>query len=416
MRFSGGKPEEILLMSLKTRYSEKIRLDERHLELSRIQFGSHSDATYLNTGSVGHKPLSVLEAIERGWRHLNTNPTLTTYLESEHIETCRQAAADLFEVNSECLFFADSTTQGLQLLISSFLRYAGDEVVTTSREHKSVNTILRYLEDTRGIKVRRLTVDNDLSSEQLCMSILNVISPDTRLILISEIDCHTGWRPDLTILTESLKLLEKPLLVDGAHAPGNGPCRPGRYPLWVGAGHKWLGGPNGTAFVYAERDLIPRLDPLIYGDGFYQLREEDLYDPRRLECRGTADVVKLMGLKAAVELYAGLDQMLISDYQNYLVSYLKESLLSRLPARMRGPSMGLPEGEGQASMITFYFEPDFLKVKDLRQALWDEHRIWVQPDFLGVNPGAGVRISGHYSLSESDIDRFVEALSGYVVD
>lgn len=78
--------------------------------------------------------------------------------------------------------------------------------------------------------------------------------------------------------------------------------------------------------------------------------------------------------------------------------------------------MGLPEGEGQASMITFYFEPDFLKVKDLRQALWDEHRIWVQPDFLGDNPGAGARISCHYGLSESDIDRFVEALSGLVVD
>ncbi len=34
---------------------------------------------YLNTGSCGRKPVSVIAALEEGWRKLNQNPTLTTF-------------------------------------------------------------------------------------------------------------------------------------------------------------------------------------------------------------------------------------------------------------------------------------------------------------------------------------------------
>ncbi|MBZ0294612.1 MAG: aminotransferase class V-fold PLP-dependent enzyme, partial [Anaerolineae bacterium] len=340
-------------MNAKSSYTAKIRLDERHKSICEQEYpdwmAGDLRATYLNTGSVGRKPTSVLEAISKGWRAFNVNPTRMTFIEKEILEEARQAAGQLLGVESESLLFVDNTTHGLQLILGSFLKKPVDELLTTDREHKSVDTILRYLEDTRGVKVRRLNVENDMTSEQFCMSLLNRISPDTRLILVSEVDCHTGWRPDLTLLSESLKLLELPLLVDGAHAPGNGPCRPDRYPLWVGAGHKWLGGPNGIAMVRAEHELIPLLEPVNLGDGFYRYRDAEIYDLRRFECTGTSDVVKFFGLTAAIKLFAGLDQAHIDEYQNYLVSYLKESLLAKLPVTFRSPGFDMPEGERQAS-------------------------------------------------------------------
>jgi selenocysteine lyase/cysteine desulfurase len=57
-----------------------------------------------------------------------------------------------------------------------------------------------------------------------------------------------------------------------------------------------------------------------------------------------------------------------------------------------------------------------VKVPDLKDALWERHRIWIQPDFFGTNPGLGARISCHYSLTESDLDVFVEALQTMIAN
>jgi len=70
--------------------------------------------------------------------------------------------------------------------------------------------------------------------------------------------------------------------------------------------------------------------------------------------------------------------------------------------------------EELSALLAFDFEPSRLLVDDLVQALWEHHRIWIQPDYLLPTPGQGVRISCHYTLSEADIDRFVKALSAFV--
>lgn len=390
-------------------------LDERHSNFVREEFRpDDTSVSYLNWGSVGRKPESVLAAVNQGWRRLNDNPTRVTYLEDDIKENARQSLAELFDVDKECLLLTDSTTQALQLILSSLLTRAGDEVIITSREHGSSRTILRYLEDSRGIRVRTYNVEAGCSTEQMSLELLNLITGNTRLVLISEIDCYSGWRPELTLLNESLKLLDIPLLVDGAHAPGNGPTRPGRYPLWVGAGHKWLSAPNSTGFALVSRDFIPLLNPVWLGDGFYETREAEIYDLRRFEHKGNPDVVKWLGLTEAVRLYQSLDRKHIDAYQKGLVLYLRTRLMLMDGVRVRYPGYHNPEGEEQASMITFHAKPERWKVADLRAALWQDHKIWIQPDFLSPHPGSGGRISCHYSVTRDELDRFLSALESYL--
>jgi Selenocysteine lyase len=248
-------------------------LDERHRAIVEREFPrAFAGVTYLNAGSAGRKPNSVLDAVSAGWQHLNINPTLTTFLEEDWISSARNAAAKLFSVNVKNLLLTDNTTAGLQLIMQSFLKNPGDELITTDHEHGSVKTVIRHLEETRGVVTRMHSLDAGVSSNQFCLNILSSVSERTKLVLLSEIDCFTGWKPDLNTIVESLEMLDVPLLVDGAHSPGHLLSRPGAYPMWVGSGHKWLGGPNSTGFAYVSQELIPRLEPVWLGDYFFNKR------------------------------------------------------------------------------------------------------------------------------------------------
>jgi isopenicillin-N epimerase len=370
--------------------------------------------TYLNTGSSGRKPTCVLDALNQGLKQINRNPTIATFIDETPINNARKAAGTLFNCPPSSLLMTGNSTQGLQLILESFLTKPGDELVTTDHEHGSARTVMRYLEETRGVVIRKYETPKNCSSEQFCFGLLSFVSDRTKLVLVSEIDCFTGWRPDLTTLVDSLELLDVPLLVDGAHAPGHINVRPSKYPMWVGSGHKWLGGPNGTGFTYVSQELIPRLEPVWLGDQFYEKRDQDIYDLTRFECRGTSDVCQWYGLTAAIELHQTLNANHVQNYQRALASLLQEKLSERFPVEFRTPSKEQVPAEELTALVTFNFPEDRVKVKNLRDALWTDHKIWTQPDNLNANPGHGMRISCHYTVTVDDLDKLINALSNYV--
>lgn len=369
-----------------------------------------SGVLYLNTGSCGRKPVSVQSAVDEGLKRLNQNPTLLTFFSPDVKNAARKAAAQLFDLPPQSLILTGSTTQGLQLFMQSFLLKAGDELVTTDHEHGSLRAIARHLEETRGITVRRHTIDSACDSEQLALGLISLLSKRTRLVAVSEIDCFTGWRPDLSYLIEGLSLLDVPLLVDGAHSPGQGACRPSRYPLWVASGHKWLGGPNGTGFAYVSPEMASHIKPTMMGHGYYELLEADEEDLTRFECLGTEDQTRWLGLTQALNLEIRLKPDEIARRQKELMRYLRGRLADLKPVFRRQEPGSIADGQ-QTGMLAFYFEPDRLAVNNLHEALWTRHRIWVQPDFIGASPFHGMRISCHYSLTTENLDNFVQALS-----
>lgn len=368
------------------------------------------EVTYLNTGSCGRKPQSVLSTLQKSWQALNDNPTLTTFLDPASINNARQIASKMFSVAPETLLLTPNTTYGLQMVLASFLLKAGDELVTTDHEHGSLYVIARYLEDTRGITVRKYNVNAFDDSEQHCLGIMNLVGERTKLVAVSEIDCMTGWRPDLSLLQQGVEMLDVPLLVDGAHSPGQGPCNPSRYSFWVGSGHKWLGGPNSTGFLVANRDLIPRLEPVAIGDKYYEKLDEDSFDLGRFEAVGTTDVCRWDGLTRACELHMELTPEAVASAENNLVKYLRDRLQEDLRPHYRVPDRTDSEASENTGLLAFYFDKDRVGTPDLRDWLWSKHQIWVQPDYLNINPGIGMRVSCHIANTTEDIDKLVEAL------
>lgn len=369
-----------------------------------------SEVTYLNTGSCGRKPRSVLSTLQKSWEALNDNPTVTTFIDTTSIEKARRAACKMFGTAPETLLLTPNTTYGLQMVLSSFLQKPGDELVTTDHEHGSLNVIARYLEDTRGITVRRYNINTFDDSEQHCLGILNLVTERTKLVAVSEIDCMSGWRPDLSLLQQGVQMLDVPLLVDGAHSPGQGPCDPSKYSIWVGSGHKWLGGPNNTGFLVAHRDWIPRLEPVAIGDRFYEKLDEDSFDLSRFEAVGTTDTCRWDGLAAACELHMELTPEAVANEQLKLLKYLRGRLQEYLRPHYRIPDRTEAETSESTGLIAFYFDKDRVATSDIREWLYNKHKIWVQPDYAGSTPGYGLRVSCHVSNTTDDLDKLVDAL------
>src|SRR5580704_17383316 len=102
------------------------------LEAVELEFPRNKQTVYLNTGTTGRKPVSVLSSIMDGWQHLNDNPTLTTFLDPAPLENARAAVAGLHKVPERSILLIPNPSQGLHLLMQSFLRNPGDELVTTT--------------------------------------------------------------------------------------------------------------------------------------------------------------------------------------------------------------------------------------------------------------------------------------------
>ncbi len=368
------------------------------------EFPVQQGCLYLNTGSCGRKPQSVVRALSQGWQDLNVNPTLSTFMDESALGDAKQAVARLFDVPLENLLLVQNTTQGLHLVMQSLLLNAGDEFVTTTSEHGSVSTIAQYLMETRGIKIDKVEINPLDGNEALTRKMVERLNVRTKLVLVSEISSYTAWRPELESLEKATKERGIPMLVDGAHSGGQIICRPAQYRLWVGSGHKWLGGPNGTGFVYAAPDLVQQLKPLWLGDEYFKVRTHG-NTLARFESQGTADVVRWRGLTAAVNLQFEIGPEKIYKRELMLAEYLRNAVL-KLHPKFRTPAVA-----PNCALLVMHWTAEQVPVPHLRDHLWRNYKIWVQPDFMNQNPGLGVRVSCHYSVTESDIDKFVDALS-----
>ena len=91
-------------------------------------------------------------------------------------------------------------------------------------------------------------------------------------------------------------------VVDGAHAPGQVSLdlRALGADLYVGACHKWLCAPKGSAFLYARRALQPRLNPLVVSWGYESEAPSASQFVDYHEWQGTRDMAAYLATPAAI--------------------------------------------------------------------------------------------------------------------
>ncbi len=93
---------------------------------------------YLNTGSLGPTPRSILDAVLKAWNQVETNPVAMSYGAGVHAvaDKTREAVAALIGCSADEMLLTRSTTNAMNIAALGIDLARGDRVLTTDVEHE----------------------------------------------------------------------------------------------------------------------------------------------------------------------------------------------------------------------------------------------------------------------------------------
>jgi L-cysteine/cystine lyase len=220
------------------------------VEELRAQFPVLERVAYLNAGTNGPVPRAAFDAVEASLREqLEEGRSNRAWFDHqiERIDELRGRAAALLGATTADVALTGSTTDGINAVLHALDLGPGDELLTSDEEHPGVLGPLATARDTRGATVRVVPFD-ELPGE---------VRPETRLVVTSHVSWATGRVVDMAPLAASDALVA----LDGAQGLGAVPVnvRALGCDFYAASGQKWLCGPGGMGYLYANPELVPEL-------------------------------------------------------------------------------------------------------------------------------------------------------------
>lgn len=366
-----------------------------------------------NAATTFPKPESVYGAMESFARQAMGNAGRAGHRGSTEalrvLDRCRAALCRLFHGPArERFIFTLNATDALNLAIKGTVR-PGDHVVTGSLEH---NSVIRPLAGLAQAGVIEWTiVDCDSTGRYRPEQVDAAIRPTTRLVALAHVSNVLGTVQPIEGIGALCRKRGPLFLVDAAQSAGSVPIDLSKQPvdLLAAPGHKALLGPPGTGFLFVgERaEVRPWREGGTGSHSSDPIQPADL--PDRLEA-GTANSLGIAGLLAGVEFVESLGPEECGRRELALAQRLAQGL-EKLP--------GL-ERKGPADGRLVNFVADSFPPAELA-AILDEHfgvavraGLHCAPGahcFLGTATEGTVRASPGVFQQDSDVDRFLEALS-----
>jgi L-cysteine/cystine lyase len=220
------------------------------VEELRAQFPVLERVAYLNAGTNGPVPRAAFEAAEATLREqLELGRSSKPWFEHQvdRIAALRERVSALFSATLADVAVTASTTDGINAVLHAVDLQPGDEILTSDEEHPGVLGPLATARDSRGARVRVVPFE-ELPGE---------VGPDTRFVVCS----HVSWATGRVMDTEPLKASDAIVALDGAQGLGAVPTdvRELGCDFYAASGQKWLCGPGGIGYLYANPELVPSL-------------------------------------------------------------------------------------------------------------------------------------------------------------
>jgi selenocysteine lyase/cysteine desulfurase len=251
----------------------------------RDQFLLSRNLIHLAGFFLSSHPTPVREAIERHRAGLDADP-IGYWLAHEKKQEAAvlQAAAGYLSVDPTEIALTDSTTMGLGLLYSGLTLNRGQEILTTTHDHYSTETSLRYRAERTGATVRRIPLYTDLrriSQESLVETLVKDIRSQTRIVAVTWVHSSTGLKLPIAEMARAIQKINASrtdddrvlFCVDGVHALGVEDFRLSDVgcDFLIAGTHKWMFGPRGTGLVWGHprawpfaKAIIPTFDSDAY--------------------------------------------------------------------------------------------------------------------------------------------------------
>jgi cysteine desulfurase/selenocysteine lyase len=291
---------------------------------------------FLDSAASSQKPLRVINAIDRYYRHQHANIHRGVYeLSQEATEMFEQARKEialyLGAAHTHEIIFTKGTTESINLVASSFgslILKPGNTILLSAMEHHSNIVPWQLIAGKTGatIQVVELMADGSLDLEDFEKK----LSPQTAIVAITHVSNTLGTiNPVKEIISKAHKY-DIPVLIDGAQALPH--MRIDLLDLdadfYAFSGHKAYG-PTGIGVLYGKEKWLDMMPP--YQGGGEMIRsvrfENTTYNelPFKFEA-GTPHISGAIGLMEAIRFMdsVGLDK--IEEHEHFTLKYAEEKL------------------------------------------------------------------------------------------
>lgn len=373
---------------------------------------------YFDNGATAQKPKVVIDAIVNYYSQENSNihrgvHTLSQEATTAFEETREKMRAYLNAEHKEEIIFTKGTTDGINLLASSFGRHRiheGDEVVITTMEHHSNIVPWQMICDERGATLKVAPIND--AGELIMDEFAALLTDKTKLVATVHVSNSLGTINPIKKIIELAHQKSIPVLVDGAQAVPHQKVdvRDLDADFYVFSMHK-LFGPTGIGFLYGKKELLESIPPYQGGGDMIKTVsfEKTTYNelPHKFEA-GTPNISAGIATSAALDYINRLDWDGIHQHEEDLLNYATQRLKEIEGLRIIG------EAQHKASVISFVVEGihayDIGVIVDKMGIAVRTGHHCTQPlmnrfDILGT-----VRASFAFYNTKEEVDAFIEAL------
>ncbi|HKF23282.1 MAG TPA: cysteine desulfurase [Candidatus Angelobacter sp.] len=286
---------------------------------------------YLDNAATTQKPQVVIDALERYYRHDNSNIHRGVHALSERAtdqyEKVRAAAQRLINArDTKEIIFVRGTTEAINLVAQSYGRKhvaAGDEVLITAMEHHSNIVPWQILCEEKGARLRVAPIND--RGELLLDEFEKLLGPKTKIAAVSHLSNALGTINPVREMVRMAHARNIPVLVDGAQAVARMPVDVQALDcdFYAISGHKMYG-PTGIGVLYGKAQLLEAMPPYQGGGDMIASVSFDktIYNklPYKFEA-GTPNIADTIGFGAAITYLGNVGLEAIERHEHDVLSY-----------------------------------------------------------------------------------------------
>jgi isopenicillin-N epimerase len=358
----------------------------------------------VNHGSFGATPRAVL-AVQEQWRQrMERQPSF--FMRGILPDALRDAAATLgglIGAAGHDIAFLENATTGCNAVLRSVTLQAGDEVLVLSQVYGAVRNAVRHVTAQSGARLVEAVVPFPDTTEPGVLDALSAaLSPRTRLAVLDHITSATALVLPIARMVAACHGVGVPVLVDGAHGPGQVPLDMATIGAdwYTGNCHKWLCAPKGAAFLWAAPHRQAGLHPVTISHGY----EQGFLD--EFDWTGTRDPSAFLAVPEAIAFHrrlGGTDLMA----RNRALAAEAARLLARRLNTEAGPGGALAGAMGLVR-LPLGGEATQDRARRLRGRMLDAR---CDVPLHAVGNGIWLRLSAHAYNELSDYEKLADIVA-----
>jgi len=293
---------------------------------------------YLDNAATAQKPQAVIDAIVNYYAHDNANVHRGVHALSmratDGYEGAREkvrafiGAGDIKEI-----VFVRGTSEAVNLVAQSYGRAnvsEGDEILISAMEHHSNIVPWQILCKQTGAILRVAPISHE--GDILIKEFRALLNKRTKIVAIAHVSNAIGTVNPLEQLIDVAHAHGAVVLVDGAQAAPHlaVDVKALDADFYAFSGHKAYG-PTGIGALYVKKHILESMPPYQSGGDMIASVsfEKTTYNaiPHRFEA-GTPNIAGAVGLGAAIDYLTTLGRDRIVAYEDEVVAYALDALLS----------------------------------------------------------------------------------------